>query len=614
MKKKYVFRIVLVICTFFLVFQFVVKPIMPKYNENVETDGIYWSDQLSSDRTTDYDVIVYGAEPQGISAALSSARLGARTLLISQTENAGGIITNCMIPELEVPVNQKGEILNGGILVEMNSRLGDSFSSEKYIATVNEMLKAEGNLKVLYNTSIKGVTRSGTYLEALQLLTKEGEKNISSRMFIDASDDGALLEASKVPYINGSGDLNMEDSYIPVSLNFEMKDITNTGNKADAINRLLRSSEFYSKLQKYKTLNKQTRVDRIHVFFIDANRVIISGLEISRVNVLDKKELEEGFLNAVEEAKNLSLFLSDRFEEFGSYQFTKTAETLRIRESRHYRGIYTLTVNDILDSEFFTDTVAMGSYPVQIGKFAVRGSFIAGKGAQYGIPIGCIVPERTSNLLMAGPVISYSSLAASSAGTIGTGIATGEAAGAAAVYCAARNEIPVNLNPSHEKYSEFESILIGKKMFLPNDDMVNQKVENWAYPAARKLLSLGLIAGGEKNDLQFEVEAEQKDLAFILINGIYRVDKDAYTMDLDARLRPFITNDSLTYDSTVRMLGALYGYEDNTDVLFKKLQQQNRINKVMQLKLDKSRILTMEETYYLGIYSIMNYTGKDIPD
>lgn len=614
MKKKYVFRIVLVICTFFLVFQFVVKPIMPKYNENVETDGIYWSDQLSSDRTTDYDVIVYGAEPQGISAALSSARLGARTLLISQTENAGGIITNCMIPELEVPVNQKGEILNGGILVEMNSKLGDSFSSEKYISTVNEMLKAEGNLKVLYNTSIKGVTRSGTYLEALQLLTKEGEKNISSRMFIDASDDGALLEACKVPYINGSGDLNMEDSYIPVSLNFEMKDITNTGNKADAINRLLRSSEFYSKLQKYKTLNKQTRVDRIHVFFIDGNRVIISGLEISRVNVLDKKELEEGFLNAVEEAKNLSLFLSDRFDEFGSYQFTKTAETLRIRESRHYRGIYTLTVNDILDSEFFTDTVAMGSYPVQIGKFAVRGSFIAGKGAQYGIPIGCIVPERTSNLLMAGPVISYSSLAASSAGTIGTGIATGEAAGAAAVYCAARNEIPVNLNPSHERYSEFESILIGKKMFLPNDDMVNQKVENWAYPAARKLLSLGLIAGGEKNDLQFEVEAEQKDLAFILINGIYRVDKDAYTMDLDARLRPFITNDSLTYDSTVRMLGALYGYEDNTDVLFKKLQQQNRINKVMQLKLDKSRILTMEETYYLGIYSIMNYTGKDIPD
>lgn len=521
-------------------------------------------------------------------------------------------MTACLVPELELPYGQDNKILNGGLLAELNKELGKNFSDKKYLDVVNKLLSAEESLDVLYNTYISGVSMSGVYLDSVELNSGEGIKTVSGKMFIDASEGSELLEACRVPYYTGSGDLNMEDSYMPVSLNFELS--ARDGLKADIkeINTVVSSNAFYEILKKYTALNSNVGLDEFSVYSAQDNKVVIGGLQFSGVNVLDNEELDEAYKKAVDEAKNLALFLSDEFKQFSGYTFSRAAQSLRVRESKHYYGKYMLTVQDILDNRYFDETVSMGSYPVKIDKFAVRGSFIAGSCVQYGIPLGCLVPEKTSNLLMAGPRIYYSSLASGSAGAIGTSIGTGEAAGALAVFCAARSENPAFISIEHEKYAEFKEMLKEKSMHLPEKEIEAKYRDNWSYPSARRLVTLGLVAGGIDNDLRYENEATQKDLAFILINGIYRMDKINYSKELYDYLRPFITNDSLTFERTVSMIGTLYGFEGTTDEVYKKLCEQHRINNIMQQRLEDRENLTMDEVYYLGAYSIQHFTGKDI--
>lgn len=614
MKKENVFRLVLALGIFFLVYQFGIKPIFFNDKKAKEANEQYWSGQLPKDSGTDYDVVVYGAEPQGISAAVASARLGARTLLISEDADLGGIISDCMIPELELPAGQNGVLLNGGLLSELYRGLGKSFTSEKYLDVISDMVSAEKSLKILYNTSVTGVAKSGAFLESIRVHTDKEDMNISARVFIDASDDGALLDASKVPYITGSEDLNMPKSFMPAGLNFEMTADSGAKIKKDELGKLVKSSGFYSRLVKYDPMYMHSRLDRLSIYFPEEGKVIISGLSVSDIDVTDANIVKQAYEKEAEEAKYFAAFLSENFDEFKDLKFSRAADRLRIAESRHFLGISTLTVNNILDDKYPAETVAMGSYPVMIGKFAPRGQFIAGKGLQYGISLGNLVPKKTSNLLMAGPRASYSSLAASSAGTLGTSIATGEAAGITAVFCVARNENPADLNKENKKFNEFKSMLTGADMYLPSDTIENRSEDNWAYPAARQLITLGLIGGGAKNDLKYDEPARQKDLAYILINGIYRLERNAYTLELDSRMRPYLKDSKLTYDDAVGMLGALYNIKGDTGTIYKKLCEQNRINEVIQLRLDESRDLALSDAYYLGAYSIKSFTGKEIPD
>jgi hypothetical protein len=614
MKKEFVFRVVLAAAIFFLVYQFGVRPFLHNPDKGGKPAGQSLTALLEPDDGTDYDVIVYGIEPQGISAAISAARLGARTLLIGEGADAGGTMAACLVPELEVPVSNEQSLLNGGILADLYKELGSGFSDKKYISVTQKLLGAEKKLTVLYNTSLQGVSMNGGSIGSLKLLSDGMAKTTSGRMFIDASDKGELLDACKVSYFTGSGDLNLPESFIPVGLNFEMAPSKSDDKLVAEVKKLIGNREkFHEGIRKYEPLNLHSRIDELKIFFTEQNKAVISGVQVSGVPVLDEGKLAEAYGIASREAENLARFLSAEFEQFSEWKLTRTAEELLVRESRHYYGKYRLTVNNILNNKYFDDTVAMGSYPVLIGKFADTGSYVAGKPAQYGIPLGCLVPERTANLLMAGPRSSYSSIASSSAGTIGTGIATGEAAGAAAVFCLAKNESPALLLSDREKLEEFRSVLASQNMHLPNRKIVDKNSGNWAYPAVRQLLSLGLIAGGNNNNLNFNRQATQKDLGFVLINGIYRLDKESYSLELDARLRPLLTEDPLTFEKAVAMLGAFYKTEGGTNEIYKKLCEQSHINDVMQLRMKDRKTLTMADVYYLGAYSIRSFTGRDIP-
>jgi hypothetical protein len=615
MNKEKIFRLVLITTLVFLVYQFGFRPMFVRDKKVIDADRKYWSELLSTDGDTVYDVIVYGAEPQGVAAAISSARLGARTLLISEEYDMGGLISRCLVPELEIPTDKNGRMLNGGILEELGKALGECFTSEQYIAKVNEMIQAEKDLDAIIGSSLAGVSMSGKHIDSVEVRTRDGTIDLAADIYIDASDSGALLELCKVPYFTGSADLNLNNSFMPVSLNFEMVPASGTASKGGSLKG--RAAVFNDGTSKYKPQNENIRLEEPRIFFMPDGKAIISGIQVTGVNVLDDGEMKTAYKLAVDEAKRLSAYLSENFVELKGHTFSRAAGSLRVRESKHYAGRYVLSVNDVFDGVHFADTAAKGSYPVLLGKFSAKGSFVAGKPDHYSIPLRCLVPVGTTNLLMAGPRISCSSLAASSTYAIGTCIAEGEAAGAAAVVCAARNESPAFLEEGHEYFEEFTATLAGKDMYLP-EKAVSLQDKNWSAEAARRLVSLGLIAGGSENDFRYSEGAAQKDLAYILINGIYRLDRNSYSEEINKRLQPFINSDSLTFDSLMRVLGALYEIEGEPDALYEKLCRQGRINGVFMDKLGmlktNAEVITLDMVYYIGAYSISSYTGESISD
>ncbi len=613
MKKEFVFRLVLALAIFFLVYQFALKPMLGNNtagNESKGRDTLYKSESTGDE----YDVIVFGEEPDGIAAAVMAARLGARTLLLSQHDNLGGVISRCLLTDMEFPFGADNKLLNGGFLSELYMKLGRKFSPHDYEMTINNMVKDEKNLEVRYNIRLDPPSMREYRLETLNLKENDKAAAVRGRIFIDATDNGELLAACKVSFTTGSEDLNLKDSYMPLSLNFEM-----TGADKSKAESLMKETDsgLYRKLAKYKPVNIDTRIGDFYIQNIDEkDTLIVQGLQLANVNVMDPMRVKSAYGAAVKEAKNFAFFLSKTFEELKGWEFKRPAGELYIREGRHFKGLYTLGVNEILENSIPDKTIAMGSLPIHIGKLAGQSSVYAGDPVQYGIPIGCLITPQVDNLLMTGAKISYSSLAASSAGTLGTSAATGASAGIVSVYCLMNGQEPADIEREKniEKITSFRGFMNKQGIYLPDKEIKNKNTSNWSYPALRELLSLGLVSGGLSNNYNFDRKAVQADLAILLLNGIYRMSSDKYSLALDLRIRPYFSKEELTKENTAELLEALYDLPDKGKTSYEKVCRLGYINDIMQLELKNKKVLTMDDVFYLAAHNIKTFTGKDIKD
>jgi hypothetical protein len=116
------------------------------------------------------------------------------------------------------------------------------------------------------------------------------------------------------------------------------------------------------------------------------------------------------------------------------------APQVGVRETRRLVGRYRLSREDVLTARTFDDAVARGSWPIELWQEGQPGAtyeYVRDGGA-YDIPLRCLQARDVANLFMAGRCISADREALGSARVIGTCLATGHAAGAAAAQCAGR--------------------------------------------------------------------------------------------------------------------------------------------------------------------------------
>lgn len=468
---------------------------------------------------SDYDVIVVGSDPEGIAAALSAARNGMKTLLLSKDSTPGGLYTLGVLNFIDVPETRDGTLLVGGIYEEFVNAVGGSgFDIVNAANVFNDMLTAEDNLTVRYGAKFQEPVMNGNTITGVTVL-EEGDMLVTynAPYIIDATQDGDVAAAAGAPYTYAGEDIGERDREMGVTLVFRV-----SGVNWDSMCRYLTIKrgigEIFNKSTSmgvsgntawgfsdegyaYEPSDEAMRLRGFNMAKQDNGDVLVNALLIFDVDPLDEASREEGIARAKAELENIIPYLQDEFWGFGDCELAGTAEDLYVRESRHITCEYNLTIDDVLENRDQDDRIAVTSYPVDVQptKTQTYGT-VVGYPDQYAVGYKSLVPQDVDGLLVVGRAAGYTSLAAGSARIVPTGMACGEAAGVAVAVAKAQSATPRDLVDDDAAIAEIQEKLTAQGAKLDHTQTHEEVMDHWAYPGVKVLRSLGVLDGGYDNN------------------------------------------------------------------------------------------------------------------
>lgn len=483
-----------------------------------------------------YEVVVAGGEPEGIAAALAAARSGKKTLLLEKGPVLGGLWTLGWLNFFDMNEGPDGEMLTQGIFKEFYGALGDAFDVDEAAAYFAEVTAKEPLLDVALNTGYgEPVLQPGTDAQVLSALDIEGRKVYAER-FIDATADGDLSAACGVPFTLGAEDYGRIGQKMAVTLVFKVQGVRWSevflyNNWQRLLSRLNRSwgdaqAGAKSKLAwgygelalNYVPQDPLTRFRGPNLARQDNGDVLINALLIFEVDPLDPQSVDEGIRRGQAEIPHIIDYMQQNFAGFGKAELAGTAPRLYVRESRHIRGEYRLTITDVLENRDQWDRIAQGSYPVDLQSSQPDDlGDVIGKPEIYSIPFRCLVPLKVDHLLTVGRSASFDSLAHGSARVVPVGVAVGEAAGTAAALSIDHQVTFRLLSRSQPLIQALQQELVRRGAQL--DEFQPPRIadmDHWAYDGLAVMRELGLASGGYTNQYHLDGTAEYWDIKRIL--------------------------------------------------------------------------------------------------
>ena len=157
-------------------------------------------------------------------------------------------------------------------------------------------------------------------------------------------------------------------------------------------------------------------------------------------------------------------FLKKYAVGFENAKFMDTAEKVGVRESRHIDGLYKITKSDILKCLVPEDSIAVMATNMDThNKSDLGGTYYTHTaGPYFGVSYNCLVPNKVSNLLVAGRSISADSVAGSAIRMIPCCIVFGQAAGTAAALVSKKE-----ISPADVDVDELQNLLRSQGAFIP---------------------------------------------------------------------------------------------------------------------------------------------------
>ena len=392
-------------------------------------------------------VLVCGAGPAGMGAALAAADQGADVVLVERWAMPGGMWTAGLVnPFFE----ERGR---GYIVRQLIDELEAAsswkvwcgsycFDPEIMKRTLERMLKARGVHTLYYSQVADAIVENGRVRGAV-IESKAGREAILADVVIDATGDGDVATRAGCEYAYGSP----VDGFVqPMTLMFEIRDIhgfreRDSRGLYDRLAAVLaeRGGGFELPFPRYNAAP--------YVITLPCDTAgAVQATHVYRVNPLDPAALTEATMTTREQAHQLMSLLKE-LPEFADCRITNTAPSIGLRESRRITGLYRIGAEDLAAGRRFADGVCSVHFGVDIHHGP--GQSKSGHGAKmqpYEIPYRCLVPRDARGLLLAGRCISGDHYAHASYRVTGSMMATGQAAGLAAARCAAKGLDPAEID------------------------------------------------------------------------------------------------------------------------------------------------------------------------
>ena len=407
--------------------------------------------QFSGKYPSEYDVIVAGGGPAGVAAAVSAARLGAKTALVERFGILGGMLTSGLVQPIlgraegRTMYNEIVELLEAGHenIRRTTTRNGDEIGVDLE-ETKHRLLKlcVENGVYVYLQTPVVDVLKDGDKIVGVKICTPTGMADLKAKVVVDSTGDGFVAALAGAPFEVGRV---VDGKCQPVTLEFTVDNVDETYDFAvaggsDPIK--LPDGRPYSQVCKDACaageLPENVSIVRIHRTINRGERNINATQVNGRDTLSIEGNVESDYLLR-EQIPVIMKFLRKVAPGFENCRLKSTASALGVRETRRFIGDYVISDTDVETGARHEDVVVHKAwFLIDIHNPAGGGQ--AEKRAQpatpYDIPYRSLLPKNVEGLLLSGRNISGTHRAHASYRVMGVALATGQAAGMAAALSA----------------------------------------------------------------------------------------------------------------------------------------------------------------------------------
>jgi hypothetical protein len=391
-------------------------------------------------RDMTYDVVVVGGGSAGIAAAIGAHDAGAHVLLLERNAYFGGQATNAQVH------SYCGFCTNGEdwqqVVKGVGQRVLDKLHSmgrfdkfvysptgnlllyqdPEYTKLALDELVEESGIDYLLCASVIGAEVNGNRITKLDCADDEGRFVVRAKAFVDASGEANLSAMAGAPvefHCDQSGCLVFRMGNVKVGKDYSPAAIKKAMEQAIADGMTGFSATFGTVGQAQDT----------HDYTVNIISLTIPGLD---AQTQTKFEME-GRRQVHRYAEAFKKYLPGFEDAYLIY----SGPRMGYRESRRIVGEYQLCREDVKNSRKYPETgIARGGWGAELHLGDKDVAFGEERGAKYfDIPLGALRPQGLKNLWCGGRIISADLIASSSVRVMGTGFATGQAAGVAAALC-----------------------------------------------------------------------------------------------------------------------------------------------------------------------------------
>ncbi len=410
----------------------------------------------------DYDVIVSGAGPAGVSAAIEAGRNGARTLLIEAHGCLGGVWTAGLLTWILDQSNKPGlmreieaklleqdgvgtDIDTGGVL---------SFDAE-IMKLLLEELCLDAGVDVLFHARVVASVKDDKQrLTHIVTESKSGREAWQGKLFIDTTGDGDLAALSGCGFDLGREGDNALQPFSMLALltgiHFdEIKEFSRWAGDSTAGSpskrRLLEEIVKGAVLPSYQ---------RPGLYPIRKDLFMLMANHEYGYSPLNAREVTQATMHARKEVNAIVKALRSNGGVWKNIRLVATGEQIGTREGRRIHGLYTVSKEDLVKGARFEDAVCRVTFGVDVHSVnkkdeeagPKKGYSQGIKSKDYDIPLRSLIAKDAGGLMMAGRCISGDFIAHSSYRVTGNAVAMGQAAGRVSALAAKKNVLPQDVD------------------------------------------------------------------------------------------------------------------------------------------------------------------------
>lgn len=424
-----------------------------------------------------FDVMIIGGGVSGAIAGIAAARNGANTLIVEQSAFLGGALTLCGVGPMYSFHAGKKQVIKG-ITDELVMRLKAKGKSPGHVRDSNhfcytltpfnaeamklelDLMLEEAKATVLFHSMLAGAKCANGRIESIRLCNKAGISDLYANVFVDATGDADLANFCGVPFNKGR---SKDGNALPMTLNMHYCNVDFEQTRRHILNgdpkkywkyypeiEVMQQTPypvFYGFTDEFAKAKSRDEIhiprDNVLIFATDTpGEVIVNSTRVMNEDGTDPWSLSRAEMIGRKQAAELDPFLRKYIPGFQKAILEYTGPYIGVRSSRQIKGIYTYTLDDVINCHSFPDTIAHSGYPVDIHNPTDGGTTemrLKSETSYYSLPYRIMINSKIENLIVTGRCVSAEFEAQAAIRTTPTVGALGQASGVAAALASAKD-------------------------------------------------------------------------------------------------------------------------------------------------------------------------------